>query len=88
MSHYHDAAGRPDKFSYGKMVIRNGWLVWRTRYEKPNINARLKWNSIMFLLISIKFLNVINTNKRKESFTEAIGRITGWISIIFDKPKA
>jgi hypothetical protein len=35
----------------------------------------------------IRFVNVITTNKRKEAFTEALGRCYGLISLIFNKPK-
>ena len=25
LDHHHDAAGRPNKYAYGKMLVRNGW---------------------------------------------------------------
>ena len=84
--HYHDESGRPNKFEYGKMVVRNGWYVWRLKYPNPSIKSRLKWNSIIWLLLLIRFTNVINTNKRKEALTETLGRIVGWFSLLVDKP--
>ncbi len=84
--HYHDMQGRPSKFKYGKMVIRNGWYVWRLKYPKPGLKARLKWNSTAFVLNVIRLINVITTNKRKEAFTDFLGRTVGWISLIFNKP--
>ncbi|MFY0604293.1 MAG: glycosyltransferase family 2 protein [Flavobacteriaceae bacterium] len=84
--HYHDDSGRPNKYSYGKMVVRNGWYVWRVKYPNPSIKARFKWNCIILLLTTIKLLNVVSTNKRKEAFTEFVGRVVGWISLIFNKP--
>ncbi len=85
--HYHDASGRPNKYKYGKMVIRNGWYVWRIKYPRPDFKAKVKWNVTSFLLTCIRFTNVLNTNKKQEAFTESIGRCAGWLSLIFNKPK-
>ena len=87
LSHFHDKSGRPNMYNYGKMVIRNGWYVWRVKYPKPNLNAKLKWNAIALVLTIIRFLNVINTNQRKAALNESLGRFVGWISLIFNKPK-
>jgi GT2 family glycosyltransferase len=85
--HYHDESGRPNKFKYGKMVIRNGWYIWRVKYPNPNIKAKFKWNATAMLLTIIRLLNVINTDQKKEAFAESLGRIAGWVSLIFNKPK-
>lgn len=87
LEHHHEAEGRPNQFKYGKMVVRNGWYVWRVKYAKPSIINRLKWNAIAWLLIFVRFTNVLNTPKRKEAFTEVMGRIFGWLSIIVNKPR-
>ncbi|NJB81748.1 glycosyltransferase family 2 protein [Wenyingzhuangia aestuarii] len=87
LEHHHDAAGRPNQFKYGKMVTRNGWYVWRIKYANPSLKARFKWNSIAVVLTGLRFVNVITTQKRKEAFTEAIGRCVGLFSLIFNKPK-
>jgi len=87
LSHHHDASGRPNQFKYGKMVVRNGWYVWRVKYPKPSLKARIKWNATVLLLMTIRFLNVFTTTKRKEAFTEALGRKIGWLSLLFNKPK-
>ncbi len=84
--HFHQESGRPNKFKYGKMVIRNGWYVWRVKYPNPSIKARIKWNLTALLLTKIRFLNVFNTNKRPEAFSEGLGRVFGWFSIVFNKP--
>jgi glycosyltransferase involved in cell wall biosynthesis len=84
--HYHETAGRPNKFSYGKMVVRNGWYVWRTKFPKPNFKARFKWNIIILLLMIIRFINIFTTSKRKEAFTEFLGRKMGWFSLFLKKP--
>ena len=87
LSHYHDPSGRPNKYQYGKMVVRNGWYVWRVKYPKPSFTAKLKWNTIILLLSFIRFNNIFTTTKRKEAFTEFFGRISGWLSLFFSKPK-
>jgi glycosyltransferase involved in cell wall biosynthesis len=87
LAHYHDGSGRPNKFLYGKMVLRNGWYVWRVKYRNPSFKARFKWNLIVFLLTIIRFSNTFTTSDRKEAFTECLGRTVGWFSLIFNKPK-
>ncbi len=85
--HHHAPSGRPDFFKYGKMVLRNGWYVWRVKYSNPSFKARLKWNFISLLLISIRFTNIITTKQRKDAFMEATGRLAGLISLVFKKPE-
>lgn len=85
--HYHDESGRPNKYNYGKMVIRNGWYVWRTKNPTPSLNDKIKWNSISLVLTILRFSNVFNTGKPFEAFTESFGRIVGWWSLILNKPK-
>jgi len=87
LSHFHDASGRPNKYKYGKMVVRNGWYVWRVKNSKPNLKERFKWNAITILLAFIRFTNVITDQNKKEAFTEALGRSVGWWSLLFNKPE-
>lgn len=87
LCHYHATSGRPNQYLYGKMVVRNGWYVWRIKNPKPSFNAILKWHSITILLTFIRFSNTFTTTKRKQAFTEAIGRIVGWWSLWLNKPK-
>jgi GT2 family glycosyltransferase len=87
LNHYHEASGRPNNYQYGKMVLRNGWYVWRVKYPNPPLKARLKWHATAILLTKIRLLNVITTSNRKEAFTESLGRIVGWFSLIFNAPK-
>ncbi len=86
LGHYHDESGRPNKYQYGKMVVRNGWYVWRVKYPKPSLKAKFKWNAIVLLLAFIRFSNIFTTQKKKEAFTEFAGRMVGWISLIIYKP--
>jgi glycosyltransferase involved in cell wall biosynthesis len=85
--HYHDEDGRPNQFKYGKMVVRNGWYVWRVRHKNPSFKAKTNWHLITWLLILIRFSNVFNTSNSKQAFSEGMGRTFGWISLIFSKPK-
>lgn len=87
LNHYHDASGRPNQYRYGKMVVRNGWYVWRVKNPKPSLNAKLKWHAITIVLTLIRFSNILTTRKKKEAFTEAMGRTVGWWSLIFNRPK-
>lgn len=87
LNHYHEVSGRPNQYQYGKMVVRNGWYVWRVKNPKPVWKDQLKWHSITILLIITRFSNIFNTKKRKEAFTEALGRTVGWWGSIFSKPK-
>jgi GT2 family glycosyltransferase len=87
LSHYHDPSGRPNYFKYGKMVVRNGWYVWRVKNPQPRWNAKLKWHAITLLLTVIRFINTFTSNKRKETLTEALGRTVGWFSLFFHTPK-
>lgn len=86
LGHYHDASGRPNKYDYGKMVVRNGYYVWRVKYPNPSFKAKIKWHLIMLLLTAIRFTNVATTSKRKEALTETLGRISGWFTLFFNPP--
>ena len=87
LSHYHHPSGRPNQYHYGKMVVRNGWYVWRVKNPKPSLSAKLKWHSITILLTLIRFSNTFTTTKKKEALTEAMGRTIGWWSLWVNKPK-
>lgn len=87
LAHHHEASGRPNNYKYGKMVVRNGWYVWRVKYANPSLNARFKWNAIVFLQIILRGLNIFNTKNRKEAFAEMVGRKIGWWSLVFNKPR-
>lgn len=85
--HYHDASGRPNQYLYGKMVVRNGWYVWRTKNPHPKCKDRCKWHAITLLLTAVRFVNALTTTEKKQAFTEALGRTAGWWSLFFQKPK-
>jgi GT2 family glycosyltransferase len=87
LRHFHHPSGRPNQYKYGKMVVRNGWYVWRVKNPKPSFKHKLKWHSITILLTLIRFTNIFTTSKRKEAFTEAVGRTVGWWSLLLNSPK-
>jgi GT2 family glycosyltransferase len=82
LHHFHHPSGRPNQYRYGKMVVRNGWYIWKVKNPKPSFNAQLKWHSITILLTLIRFSNTFTTTKRAAAFTEGMGRMMGWIQII------
>lgn len=86
LEHHHAPEGRPDMFLYGKMVVRNGWYVWRVKYKAPSFKAKFKWHSTSFLLTLVRLGNIFTTSTKKEALMEGLGRIGGWISLLFNKP--
>lgn len=87
LEHHHEASGRPNQFHYGKMVVRNGWYVWRVRHPNPSLKARLKWNATAFLLTLVRYSNVLTASNKNAALTEAFGRTVGWFGLLFKKPK-
>ena len=89
LNHYHAPDGRPNQYQYGKMVVRNGYYVWKVRNPHPKLIHSYKWNAITILLILIRFSNIFtpNFNKSKAAFTEAVGRVAGYTSLIFNRHK-
>ncbi len=84
--HHHNESGRPNQFKYGKMVLRNGWYVWRVKYPSPGLKSKIKWHATAFLLTLVRFSNVLTTSQRKKAFTESLGRVAGWWSLLINKP--
>ena len=87
LSHFHEVSGRPNQFKYGKMVVRNGWYVWRVKNPNPIFKDKIKWHLIIVLLTFIRFGNSFTSTNKKAAFSETVGRIIGWLSLIFNKPK-
>lgn len=88
LEHHHDEAGRPDNFKYGKMVVRNGYYVWRVKYPNPSFKAGLKWHATSFLLTMVRFSNSITASDKKAAFLESLGRFSGWWSLWWNTPKS
>lgn len=85
LAHFHDYSGRPNKYLYGKMVIRNGWYVWRVKFPSPSLKARLKWNLIVILLSFIVLKSSFKKSKTRDSINEFLGRMVAWVSLIITK---
>lgn len=81
VQHHHDPSGRPNRFLYGRMVVRNGWYVWRQKWPAPSIGNRCKWWAITVLLTLIRIPQGIS------GFAEACGRMVGWFEVLFSPPK-
>ncbi|NEV93928.1 glycosyltransferase family 2 protein [Psychroflexus sp. YR1-1] len=86
LEHHHHASGRPNQFTYGKMVVRNGWYVWRLRWPEPGFKNVVKWHANVLLLAFLRLGNTITTRKKKQAFTEALGRFTALFLLCFKKP--
>lgn len=86
LQHFHNPDGRPNQYQYGKMVVRNGWYVWRVAYPHPSLKAKIKWHAITILLTLVRLTNIVTTKQRKAAFTETMGRIVGWWSLFFRRP--
>ncbi len=87
LQHFHNPDGRPNQYRYGKMVVRNGWHVWRVAHPHPSLKAKIKWHAITLLLMFIRFTNTFTSNQRKAAFTETLGRKVGWWSLFFNVPR-
>lgn len=87
LAHYHEPSGRPNFYKYGKMVVRNGWYVWRVKNKNPSVKAKIKWYLITFLLVLIRATNILSPSKYKDALPETIGRLSGLVSLFVNKPK-
>ena len=85
--HHHEPQGRPNTFKYGKMVIRNGWYIWRVKYDSPKLITKIKWHLTAFLLSFLTFFSGLKSKNKNFELQEFLGRIVGWWSLMFDKPK-
>jgi len=83
--HLHEESGRPDDFKYGKMVVENGWIVWKIKNPNPKFQSIVKWNLITLLLATIRLKNAFLDNE-KGAFKDALGRFIAWIKLGFFKP--
>ncbi|MBB3123525.1 glycosyltransferase involved in cell wall biosynthesis [Mesoflavibacter sabulilitoris] len=84
LAHYHNGSGRPNQFYYGKMVIENGWYVWRVKYPKPSFKAKFKWYATAKLLLLVRYSNIITSKEKKKALSESLGRTVGLIACFFN----
>ncbi|MFH6994835.1 glycosyltransferase family 2 protein [Flavobacterium sp. FlaQc-48] len=86
LSHFHAESGRPNQYKYGKMVVRNGWYVWRVKNPNPVFKDRMKWSLITILLTLIRFTNILTEKNKKAALSETLGRVTGFLCLLVNKP--
>lgn len=87
LGHFHAPSGRPNQYQYGKMVVRNGWYVWRVKNPNPLKIHKIKWHSITLLLLFLRLSNTFTAPNKKQAFTESVGRMRGWLSLFYDEPR-
>jgi GT2 family glycosyltransferase len=80
VEHLHDEGGRPDHYKYGRMVIENGYHVWKLKNPNPSFKASLKFWTIHILLLMIRFVNGLK--KDRNGFDDARGRLSGLVRVI------
>lgn len=88
IAHYHEASGRPDNYKYGKMVVTNGWYVWRLKHPQPGFINVFKWHCITLLLAFFRLANTMTSNSEtsRQSFGDFAGRMVAWVKLLFVKP--
>lgn len=86
VEHHHDPLGRPNYIKYGKMVVWNGWRVWRVATPDPKMIDKIKWWTITILLTYIRLGNVIVGPKRKVALKDFIGRHFGMFKLLYNSP--
>ena len=87
LHHHHDPSGRPNQFNYGKMVVRNGYYVWRVACPDPPFKSIVKWHMTTWLLTIVRLGNAFSGPDRMQAFTESLGRTAGWFALLWNKPR-
>lgn len=86
LAHLHDDSGRPHRFHYGAMVVRNGWRVWRLRWPAPLWPDRGRWWATTLLLTLCRLGDAIRGPRRSAAFLEAVGRAWGMARTLVAPP--
>ena len=86
IAHYHAAGGRPSSAGYGRMVVRNGWRVWRLRWPHPSVADRLRWWATTVLLLACRLAGVARGPDRRSALAEAVGRLAGVVETLVAPP--
>ena len=82
LAHLHEPSARPRAVHYGRMVVRNGWRVWRTGNPSPGAQARLRWWLVTLLLLCVRISNAVTGPSRQQALAEAWGRTVGVIEVV------
>ncbi len=86
VAHLHEPLGRPRPWHYGRMVTRNGWRVWRTRWPQPSWPDRARWWSTTFLLAGCRLGEAIRGPRRGHALLETLGRLAGGAEVLMHPP--
>ena len=87
LTHDYAPSGRPAKFQYGKMVVRNGWYVWRRRWPLPRFSDRLRWWATSVLLAVCRLMDSVRGPARKQALAETAGRLWGMAAVLGNAPE-
>lgn len=87
VAHLHDAPGRPNRFRYGQMVVRNGWRVWRLRWPGPGWPDRGRWWATTGLLALCRLGDAARGPEREAALTEVLGRLWGMARTLVVPPR-
>lgn len=76
LHHHHAPEGRPDQRRYGRMVVVNGWYVWRRRRPRPTAGDRVRWWATTLLLAACRAVG------GPDGRAEARGRAAGVLATL------
>jgi len=86
LGHHHAEGGRPDAVRYGRMVVRNGWYVWRSKWPRPSLGDRARWWATTFLLAGCVVADAVRGREPGQALAQALGRIQGAVGVLLDPP--
>lgn len=79
LRHDHDPAARPPGYRYGRMVVENGWYVWRRRWPSPPRADRARWWLTTVVLLAARLAGVVGRG-RSDAARESAGRVVGMLT--------
>ena len=86
VTHFHAPTGRPGRFHYGFMWVRNSWFTWRQRWSGPRLPDRIRWYIFNLILILCRCGDAVRWHTPWSALTEAAGRTVGLISLLVSRP--
>lgn len=86
LAHHHAPGGRPDWVRYGRMVVRNGWYVWRSRWRRPSLADRMRWWATTGVLTACLVGDALRLHRPMDSLAQACGRLLGAVGVLLAPP--